>query len=72
MNDHDRDNLNFLLTVSQEVFEDWFDQADQDDVDYALELLARRKAELTLQELEFSDVVEDTTQANQVLRKFML
>jgi len=72
MNDHDRDNLNFLLTVSQEVFEDWFDQADQDDVDYALELLAKRKAELTLQELEFSDVVEDITQANQVLRKFML
>jgi len=72
MNDHDRDNLNFLLTVSQEVFEDWFDQADQDDVDYALELLAKRKAELTLQELEFSDVVKDTTEANQVLRKFML
>jgi hypothetical protein len=72
MNDNDRDNLNFLLTVSQEVFEDWFDQADQDDVDYALELLAMRKTELNLKELEFADDVEDTTQANQVLRKFML
>ena len=72
MNDNDRDNLNFLLTVSREVFEDWFDQADKDDVDYALELLAIRKAELDLKELEFADDVEDTTRANQVLRKFML
>ena len=72
MNDNDRDNLNFLLTVSPEVFEDWFDQADKDDVDYALELLAMRKTELNLKELEFADNVEDTTQANQVLRKFML
>lgn len=72
MNDNDRDNLNFLLTVSSEVFEDWFDQADKDDVDYALELLAIRKAELDLKELEFADDVEDTTRANQVLRKFML
>jgi hypothetical protein len=72
MNDNDRDNLNFLLNVSPKVFEDWFDQADQDDVDYALELLAKRKAELNLKELEFSDGVEDTTQANQVLKKFML
>jgi len=72
MNDHDRNNLNFLLTVSQKVFEEWFDQADQDDVDYALELLAKRKAELTLQELEFADDVEDTTQANSLLKGFML
>jgi hypothetical protein len=72
MNDHDRNNLNFLLTVSQKVFEEWFDQADQDDVDYALELLAKRKAELTLQELEFADDVEDITQANSILKGFML
>jgi len=72
MNDEDRNNLNFLLTVSPEVFEDWFDQADEDDVDYALELFAKRKTELALKELEFSDVIEDITQANQVLRKFML
>jgi hypothetical protein len=72
MNDNDRDNLNFLLTVSPKVFEDWFDQADNDDVDYALELLAKRKAELALKELEFSDDVEDITKANQVLKKFML
>jgi len=72
MSDEDRNNLNFLLTVSPEVFEDWFDQADEDDVDYALELLAKRKTELNLKELEFSDSVKDTTEANQVLRKFML
>jgi hypothetical protein len=72
MNDHDRNNLNFLLTVSPEVFDDWMDQADEDDIDYAIELLRMRKSELNLKELELSDGVEDTTQANQVLRKFML
>jgi hypothetical protein len=72
MNDHDRNNLNFLLTVSQKVFEEWFDQADQDDVDYALELLARRKTELNLKELEFADQVQDCTEAQNILKGFML
>jgi hypothetical protein len=72
MNDDDRNNLNFLLTVSQKVFEEWFDQADQDDVDYALELLARRKTELNLQELEFADQVQDCTEAQNILKGFML
>jgi hypothetical protein len=72
MNDRDRDNLNFLLKVSPEVFENWFDQADQDDINYALELLEIRKAELALKEVEFSDDVEDTIQANSILKGFML
>jgi len=72
MNQHDSKNLEFLLNVSEEVFEDWFDQADKDDVDYALELLAMRKTELNLKELEFSDDVEDCTEAQNILKGFML
>ncbi len=49
MNDWDKDNLHFLLTVDPEVFEDWLAQADEDDVEYAIELLQQAKSELILQ-----------------------
>jgi hypothetical protein len=46
MNDHDRQNLNFLLYSSPETIADWFTKVDQDDVDYAHELLAMAAWEL--------------------------
>ena len=72
MNDHDRSNLNFLLNITPEVFDDWMDQADTDDIDYALELLAMHKSELVVGLLELKDNVEDTTQASEILKAFTL
>lgn len=72
MNDHDRDNLNFLLTVSPEVFDDWMNQADEDDIDYAIELLSMRRSELVVESMECVDDVQDTSEAKQVLKSFML
>jgi len=72
MNDHDRDNLNFLLSVTAEGFEAWLNQADDDDVNYALELLKMRKSEILVKLMDASDNVEDTSKANQALKKFML
>jgi hypothetical protein len=46
MNQHDRDNLHFLLTASPEVIKDWYSKMDQDDIDYAYELLAAYSKEL--------------------------
>ncbi len=46
MNDHDRQNLNFLLYSSPEVIADWYTKVDQDDIDYAHELLAMAALEL--------------------------
>lgn len=46
MNDHDRQNLNFLLYSSPEVIADWYTKVDQDDIDYAQELLAMAALEL--------------------------
>lgn len=46
MNDHDRQNLNFLLNSSPEVIADWYTKVDQDDIDYAQELLAMAALEL--------------------------
>ena len=72
MSDHDRDNLNFLLTISPESLNAWIAQADVDDVDYALELLALRKSEIFVRLLDASDDVEDMSEANALLKSFTL
>jgi hypothetical protein len=46
MNNHDRDNLEFLLYSSESVLRDWHAQADSDDLAYAQELLAIAASEL--------------------------
>lgn len=46
MNQRDQDNLEFLLNASPEVIEDWYNQMDDDDIEYAFELLDQFKQEL--------------------------
>ena len=64
MNDWDRDNLHFILNTTDESFEEWLEQADNGDVDYALSLIRMAKAELLTQEHELLDDVTDTAEAN--------
>jgi hypothetical protein len=64
MNDWDRDNLHFILNTTDESFEEWLDQAENDDIDYALGLIRTAKAELLTQEHEMLDNVSDTAEAN--------
>ena len=67
MNDRDRENLNFLLTISPKGFQDWLEQADDDDVEYALELIHYAKLEMIVAELEKRDSVEDVSAAKMEL-----
>ena len=39
MNQHVRDNLNFLMSVEPKVLKDWYTKMSADDIEYALELL---------------------------------
>ena len=64
MNEWDRDNLQFILNTTDESFEEWLDQADNDDVEYALSLIRTAKAELLTQEHELLDEVNDVSDAN--------
>jgi hypothetical protein len=74
MNEHDRNNLNFLLNIDGETFEDWYAQTDEDDRLYAQELLALAAEELRDQardlriEAELS-VMESFEQAQAVIGK---
>jgi hypothetical protein len=70
MNDWDRDNLNFLLSTDKKELNAWYDQCDEDDIRYALELLKAHKTELILQELEYYDQVESVACAANLLSKF--
>ncbi len=54
MNQHDRDNLDFLLGASPEVIEDWYEQMSDDDIEYAFELLEEYAQELAANELAAS------------------
>jgi hypothetical protein len=49
MNQRDRDNLNFLMTSSDEVLREWYASANEDDLIYAQELLSEYEMELDLQ-----------------------
>ena len=39
MNKHDRDNLNFILSLDEAGFDEWYATLSDDDVDYALEII---------------------------------
>jgi len=57
MNQHDKDNLNFLLSSSEEVLKDWYNSVEEDDHIYAQELL--QAYSLELQEMRDQKDLED-------------
>jgi hypothetical protein len=67
MNEWDRDNLEFIMNTTDESFEEWLDQADNDDIAYALELIRMAKAELMVQEMEINDNISNFNEANQLI-----
>ncbi len=72
MNNWDRDNLEFFLTVDSETFRDWYAQATQADKDYASALMAQYSEELDVLLSMAEDAVDDLSAANAALQKFRL
>ena len=66
MSDHDLNNLAFLLTSDRKTLIEWFNIIDDEDQNYA-------KTILQIAHNYFLDTAKiiDTTQAQQVLKKFM-
>ena len=56
MNQRDRDNLDFLLNATPEVIQDWYEKMEDDDIQYAFELLELAKEELIEQQIAGSDL----------------
>lgn len=75
MDKWDRDNLNFLLTVDEDTFDEFMAQSSEDDIQYAIELIQTHKAELLTRQLELEDALVEETgldQARAVLNRFRL
>ena len=68
METHDIDNLKFLLGTSEEVFEDWLQQTDEDDIMYAIEIIQRAKVLIEMRIVSILDKVEDTSISEKILK----
>lgn len=68
MNEWDRNNLEFLLNASPDVLKDWYDKVDEDDREYASELLTMYGQELKFKSAMLEDNVPDITQAAKILQ----
>jgi hypothetical protein len=72
MNDWDRNNLNFLLESNDQTFTQFLEESSEEDLAYALELIAKARIENELETTSMLDDVEDTTQAQAILARFRL
>jgi len=69
MNPHDKNNLDFLLYSSPETIREWFASVSEDDVQYALEILAQASVEL---DMLADPEITDFSEAKTVLAEFTL
>ncbi len=78
MNEHDFQNLRFLLLASEDVLADWFQTVDEDDHEYAIELLEAACMNDVIEILEekeqimFEEGSFQLTDAQKYLSKFTL
>jgi len=77
MNDWDKNNLNYLMSLTEDEFDEFMATMPEDDIQYAIELIQTRKAETALLAEELRDVYYheegmDLSQAQAVLAKFRL
>lgn len=72
MNDHDRENLSFMLNADPATLSAWYESLSPDDLIYAMELLVQARSELEMRVVELFDDVDDLTEANIVLARFRL
>lgn len=74
MNDYDRSQLNYIMSLDDQQFELWAMSIPTDDIQYAIELIQAARLESAILEQELLDQLEDSdlAEANTVLKKFML
>lgn len=79
MNNHDLDEIRFLLTASEQQLTEWYENATDIERSYAQELLIRyhnemvKRAEQAMQEWELEEMTVDNNfpAAKQVLQKYL-
>ena len=73
MNDHDKANLKFIMSIHGESLTNFVLQSTPDDINYALEIIQAAVSELIETHLDYSaDDDHQYPDAHKVLQKFRL
>lgn len=72
MNPYDLNNLSYIMSLNNEQFDEWMLSISDDDVNYAIEIIQARRAELIEKEHELLEDMLDVTEAQSILSKFTL
>lgn len=70
MSENDLNNLNFLMSVSDDGFKAWFDQANDEDIQYAFDLIQEYRDKLIEIEVERKLENSDFSETKTILEKF--
>jgi hypothetical protein len=72
MNEYDRNNLDFLLSISAATLKDWYKKMSSDDIEYASDIMAQYSEELSMKSAMLDDDVNDISVATKLLKKYTL
>ena len=72
MNKYDRNNLDFLLSISAATLKDWYKKMSSDDIEYASDIMAQYSEELSMKSAMLDDDVNDISVATKLLKKYTL
>lgn len=62
MDQYDKDNLDFILSLDKESLKKWFEQASTDDLIYSMEIINQYKEEIA----PFIDVLENDNKVDEL------
>lgn len=71
MNAFDRENLDFILTSSDDVLKEFYSDIDTENLLYLLNLVQGEMSRLRLEEVELLDLVEHTDDADRAILEML-
>ena len=71
MNAFDRENLDFILTSSDDVLKEFYSDIDTENLLYLLNLVQGEMSRLRLEEVELLDFVENTDDADRAILEML-
>ena len=73
MNDYDKNNYEYVMSLSEDEYDMFLETASEDDLSYLQELMDQKKVELQMSIHEYEDKLAslDTSLAMDVLKKYM-
>lgn len=74
MNEFDRENLEYLMSCSEQEFNEWADSMDVATIAYMLKVIRKERERMEMEELDYmNDCADaDTTEAEEILKRFTL